>query len=276
MIVKDILISDIEHIENIRQKTGSEEEDANFMQNIKDNGLLQPIGVKENKNGKYDIIWGNRRLSTCIKLGWKSIPAVVYRAKEQSMSEEEFLILNATENLQRKPNTLLELGRIVKILKSKGLSNSEIAVRLSLPKVRVENALMELERIPPKWQKKIRLMEGTKDRRGDIPMTTAAKIVRLRGLSQKQRNDLYAHVSKNDADVSARKIEMLGAAIRDGKSMREALSVTEQYKVVNCKIYLHNDKLKKVLQHYESLTDFIVAALNKKMPGIAIKDISHH
>jgi ParB family transcriptional regulator, chromosome partitioning protein len=113
MLIRDIPISEINRKENIRQIV-KDDSISSLMQTIKDNGLLQPIGVKETKQRDYLIVWGNRRLEACTKLGWKTIPAVIFSDADEEMTEEQFFVINAIENLQQRPNTLFELGRICK------------------------------------------------------------------------------------------------------------------------------------------------------------------
>jgi ParB family chromosome partitioning protein len=257
MITKDLPISEIKIQENIRQKNVMESI-PELMQSIKDNGLLQPIGVKENHAG-YLLIWGFRRLSACKKLGWKSIPAVIFAEKDDELSEEEFFILNATENLQRRQNTLLEFGRVCKILR-KTLSTSEIAKRLSVPKSRVEGALVEISRVPKKWQKRIRIMEGEKEKAGDIPMTTASAIASLRGVSNEQKDKLLEHVSVNEANKE--QIVAMASLMKGGLSFTEARNKIDDYKSVSFKILVNRKKYDELKKEYDTEVEFFMKALN--------------
>jgi hypothetical protein len=75
------------------------------------------------------------------------------------MNEEDFFVINAIENIHQKPTSLLEFGRVCKILR-KTMSVSQIAARLSIPKGRVESALTEISKIPEKYRGRIRLMSN--------------------------------------------------------------------------------------------------------------------
>ncbi|MFH0939079.1 MAG: ParB N-terminal domain-containing protein [Planctomycetota bacterium] len=46
-------------------------------QSIATHGLLQPIMLIPNPQGKYDVVAGQLRLEACKRLGWKKIPAVI-------------------------------------------------------------------------------------------------------------------------------------------------------------------------------------------------------
>ena len=58
-------------------------------------GLLQPVVVRQ-RDGRYELIAGERRLRAVQQLGWKEIPAVVKDVDDQTL-----LTLALIENLQR-------------------------------------------------------------------------------------------------------------------------------------------------------------------------------
>jgi ParB/RepB/Spo0J family partition protein len=242
-----------------------------LMQTIKDNGLLQPIGVKELDKG-YIIIWGNRRLDACKKLGWKSIAAVIFSEKDEEMTEEEFFVINAIENLQQKPTSLFELGRICKVLKRNNMSIGEIAVRLGVTKSRVESALLEISRIPVPWQKRIRIMGDGCEKKGDIPMITASKVARLRGLNDSEKNQLFNYISKNEATTT--NVDLIGSLIKSGKSLPEAIKATDKFKPLDIKLFVNKKRLDEALRDYNSsIIDLAIGALNEKYPGLAFKNV---
>ncbi|MEM3151738.1 MAG: ParB N-terminal domain-containing protein, partial [Candidatus Bathyarchaeia archaeon] len=68
-----------------------------LMDSIKINGLLQPIMVRPIEAGiGYEIIFGLHRFEAVKRLGLKLIPAII-----TSVSDEEALLMNIIENLQR-------------------------------------------------------------------------------------------------------------------------------------------------------------------------------
>lgn len=271
MLVKDIAINNIAIGDsNIRQVDKPEE--LNYlMQTIRDNGLLQPIGVKEIDENKYKILWGNRRFKACQKLGWKTITAVIFAGKDDDMTEEEFITVNAIENLQQSPNTLYEIGRICKSLKNKGMSNGEIAVRLGINKNRVENALIEIQRIPAKWQKKVKIIEGGKARRGDIPMSHAVTIARMK-VKPNIKDKIYQIASKDETSMP--KITMIGSFLNMGKNIKEAIKESNKYETYRVDIYFEKKILEKALKtSKKNKIDLVIDAINSKYPNLAMKNI---
>ena len=68
-----------------------------LIQSIKDNGILQPITVRETPDQTYQIIAGERRYRAAIELGLKWIPAYTITLNDESELMEYALI----ENIQR-------------------------------------------------------------------------------------------------------------------------------------------------------------------------------
>ena len=85
---KDLVVG-----ENSRFRAESNQ--SELMESIKQNGILQPIVAR--KEDKV-VIMGNRRLAAATKLGLDFVP-VRYM---ESIDDKTLLILNLTENIQRK------------------------------------------------------------------------------------------------------------------------------------------------------------------------------
>lgn len=68
---------------------------AELTASIEASGLLQPVVVRP-RNGTYELIAGERRWRAVQRLGWRTVPAVVKDADDQTL-----LTLALIENLQR-------------------------------------------------------------------------------------------------------------------------------------------------------------------------------
>ena len=68
---------------------------AELTASIEASGLLQPVVVRP-RNGSYELIAGERRWRAVQRLGWRTVPAVVKEANDQTL-----LTLALIENLQR-------------------------------------------------------------------------------------------------------------------------------------------------------------------------------
>lgn len=81
---------------------------------IKERGLLQPITVAE-RDGRYEIVYGDRRFLAHRELGLDEIPCVV-----RQYDEGEIAIDRAVENLQRVDLTVIEEARVYQRMVDKG------------------------------------------------------------------------------------------------------------------------------------------------------------
>ena len=65
-------------------------------QSIKKNGLIQPIAVRANKTGGYEIIAGERRWLAAQKAGLHEVPVIIL-----NLNDTQSLELSIVENIQR-------------------------------------------------------------------------------------------------------------------------------------------------------------------------------
>ena len=103
---------------------------------ISQNGLLQPVTVREWENG-YQLIAGDRRLMACKMLGMEQIPAIVNR-----VDDEKSAVFALIENLQRKDlNYFEEAQGIQTLMQTSGMSQQEVAKKLGKAQSTVANKL---------------------------------------------------------------------------------------------------------------------------------------
>lgn len=229
--IQEILIDKIKVVENHRTNIDSTHLNE-LMLSIKQHGLQQPIGVAVKKD-HYVLLFGHRRLVACKKLGWIKIMASVVK----DVNDEKHLIINLTENMQRKDPSFAELGRIIDKLQSKqfNLSTKEVAARLGLPEGKIRDVVKVYEGLPAKFRSKVTFMEkggGRKTRKGMIPANVATKIVSLKkdhGLKDKAVEEIFNHVQENGAD--GEDLENLGIMINHGMSAKDAIHHLHEFKV---------------------------------------------
>ncbi|MCR5067923.1 MAG: ParB/RepB/Spo0J family partition protein [Erysipelotrichaceae bacterium] len=105
-------------------------------ESIRENGLLQPISVRETYFG-YDLIAGERRLKACQLLGMQEIPAIVIDAGEVQSAQ-----LALIENIQREDlNAIEEAAGYLQILKLTGLTQQQLADKLGRSQSSIANKL---------------------------------------------------------------------------------------------------------------------------------------
>jgi ParB family chromosome partitioning protein len=73
---------------------------------IAEHGLLQPLGVVDIGQGRYRVVYGNRRREAAVRLGLERVPCIMLDADDPST-----LIQQLTENVQRQDLNDLEKAR---------------------------------------------------------------------------------------------------------------------------------------------------------------------
>ncbi len=90
--------------------------------NIAQHGVLQPIEVSKNGDGRYMIHHGERRWRAAQLAGLKTIPAIV----AQHQSGDERLVKQLVENLQREDMAPIDEAKAYQRLIESGVSQREI------------------------------------------------------------------------------------------------------------------------------------------------------
>lgn len=109
-------------------------------QSIKENGILQPILVRQ-IGEKYQIISGERRYRASIQAGLESMPAVIRR-----MSEEKTMLASLIENIQRQDLNPIEEARTLRdIILNFGLTHDQLAEKIGRSRSALTNRLRLLQ-----------------------------------------------------------------------------------------------------------------------------------
>lgn len=105
-------------------------------QSIRENGLIQPITVRES-NGKYQIIAGERRFRAMRLNGAVEVLANVMDANEIQMAE-----MALVENIQRENLSAIEEAKsYVEIMKFAGINQSTLALRIGKSQSAIANKI---------------------------------------------------------------------------------------------------------------------------------------
>jgi ParB family chromosome partitioning protein len=118
---------------------------------VAEHGVLQPLLVSEDGEGRYVLIAGERRWRAARQAGLATVPAVIRERLDQRGELELALV----ENIQRRDLTPLEEARAYEQLRSiAGLSQAEIAGRVGRDRSSVANAL-RLLKLPEEIQEMV-------------------------------------------------------------------------------------------------------------------------
>jgi ParB family chromosome partitioning protein len=110
-------------------------------QSIKQNGILQPLSVREDGKGDYELIAGERRLRASLIAGLTQVPCIMIDADENQSS-----VLSLLENIQRQDlNFFEEADGLARLIETWGLTQEELAAKLGKTQSTIANKLRLLK-----------------------------------------------------------------------------------------------------------------------------------
>ena len=105
-------------------------------QSIRENGLIQPITVRE-KDNIYEIVAGERRYRAMKLIGQVEVPCLVMDANEIQMAQ-----MALVENVQRENLSAIEEAKAyVQIMKYANLTQAELALKMGKSQSSIANKL---------------------------------------------------------------------------------------------------------------------------------------
>ncbi|MFP4623800.1 MAG: ParB/RepB/Spo0J family partition protein [Gemmatimonadota bacterium] len=145
MEARTVLVSAVHPNPFQPRRTFREEELADLVGSIRENGLLQPIVVRPagNRRGtdRWELVAGERRWRAVTRLGWKDVPAIIREVDDRTL-----LVLALVENLQRSGlNALEEAEGYHQLQEEFGLTQQQVAEAVGKDRSTVANALRLLQ-----------------------------------------------------------------------------------------------------------------------------------
>lgn len=104
---------------------------------IKEHGLLEPLLVKNNSEGRYEIICGERRFRACKLAGIEKIPCIV-----KDVLESQAYAIALIENIQREDlNPLEQANALSQMLTECKMTQEELAKTLGKSRSTITNII---------------------------------------------------------------------------------------------------------------------------------------
>jgi ParB family chromosome partitioning protein len=121
----------------IRDRFDGAEADEEFCSSIKEKGQIVPILVRplEGQIGRYQVVYGRRRLSAATKLG------IAVKALIKALTDNEAIALQALENAQRKDLSFIERAVFAFNLDEMGFRRDEIGAVLRISKSKLSEMI---------------------------------------------------------------------------------------------------------------------------------------
>jgi len=136
-------------IEKIRPNTHQprrhfdEDKLLELAQSIRENGLIQPVVVRE-KDNEYEIIAGERRYRAMMMIGYTEVPVLVVDVEDEAMAA-----LALIENIQRENLSVVEEALAYKeILSMQNMTQKALAEQMGKSQSAIANKLRLLELNP--------------------------------------------------------------------------------------------------------------------------------
>ncbi|MFC5701654.1 ParB/RepB/Spo0J family partition protein [Cohnella faecalis] len=173
----------------------NEESLQELMNSIEELGLLSPIKVRTTGDGRYKIIYGNRRYKACKTLGRRTIPCIVSTVTD----EVEIYLEQIAENLTREGFSPIEEAEAFdKLLHNPAFNSSTkfLAGKLGKPEAYIKNKC-ELLRFGNAVKKLI--VHGTEIRKDAL---TEDQLLPLKDLAMEHRDSLALIVARDAMPVT--------------------------------------------------------------------------
>ncbi|MCK6079583.1 ParB/RepB/Spo0J family partition protein [Microbacterium sp. EYE_5] len=122
---------------------------AELVHSVREFGVLQPVVVRRNDDGDYELIMGERRTRAAREAGLASIPAVLRETEDENLLRDALL-----ENLHRSQlNPLEEASAYAQLLEDFGITQEELATRIGRSRPQISNTIRLLKLPVPVQQR---------------------------------------------------------------------------------------------------------------------------
>ena len=200
---------------------------------IKENGLLQPILVREYAEGRYQIIAGERRYRASKLAGLDEIPTIILDTDDRKVAE-----LSLIENIQREDlNPIEEAMAFRALCEEYGLTQEELSERVGKSRSAIANSTRLLE-LPAE------ILEMVAN--GDISAGHGRTL-----LGVKNRDNMILLANKTvEYDLSVRQLEEEVKKINNAKPIKEEdeepLPIVDYFREMELKIQSHLGRVVKI------------------------------
>ena len=200
--LKLIRISDIQKNPYQPRKEFSKEKIQELAQSIKENGLIQPIIVRQSPVIGYEILAGERRYRASIAAGLSEVPVII-----KKLSDQDMMVHSIIENLQREDLNPIEEAKAYQSLIEKGYTHADIAAKMGKSRPYITN-LVRLLTLPNFILKEVET--------GKLSQAHARLLIQL---PLKEQKNLLNRIQKED--LSVRQVEYLLKEEKNKKKSKE-------------------------------------------------------
>jgi len=248
-------VSDIEPRPGQPRKDFDQDAMAQLAESIATHGLIQPVVVRPEENGFYQIVAGERRWRASKMAGLTEIPVVIVDADDRKAAE-----LALIENIQREDlNPIEEAEAYRALVEEHNMTQEEISKQVSKSRSAIANALRLLE-LP------VDVIEMV--RKNELSAGHARALLGLRDpakISEIARAAVAKGMSVRVLEQTVRAINSAGSEAKEKAEKEQKTSVKVDYiralqnkmtSVLGRKVRIHSSgKNKKIEIHYSDNDD---------------------
>lgn len=184
---------------------------AELALSIKQLGIIQPITLRQQPDGGYTIVAGERRFRAAQQVGLKTIPAYI-----RTLHDNEMMEMALIENIQRDDLNPIEIALAYQnILKTQELTQVQLSEKIGKKRATITNYI-RLLKLPAEIQMSI------KNRQTDMGHARALVAI------EDYQDQLHLYEVIKQKELSVRKTEEVVRLMNSGKTLQEAL---EQLKI---------------------------------------------
>ncbi len=200
---------------------------------IKKIGIVQPITLRQEEDGFYQIIAGERRYKASLMAGLSTIPAYIKAA-----SDNELMEMALVENIQREDLNSIEIALAYKnLIEMLSITQEQLSERVGKKRATISNYL-RLLKLPAEVQM------GVKDKK--IDMGHARALVTI--------------------DNPEQQLEVYNLILKEGLSVRKVESIVRKLTEQNNNKDNQNEGVKKALSDdFDVLTQHLSNYFNTKV-----------
>ena len=230
---------------------------------IKANGVMQPVVVRPTREGRFELIAGERRWRASQRAGKQTVPAVV-----RQVSDQQALEMTIIENLQREDLGAIEQARAFdRLSREFGMTQEQMAQRTGKDRTTIAN-FIRLLKLPHEVQEELAHNQNMTFSHAKILLTLTseeeilrvAREIVMKHLSVTQTEALVFNLkTPASQDGAAQPLRPADPNVRAAeRHLEESLGV---------RVFIKDKKGKgKIIIEYATLEDFdrIVEVLSKK------------
>ncbi|HLS93122.1 MAG TPA: ParB/RepB/Spo0J family partition protein [Microbacterium sp.] len=123
---------------------------AELVHSVREFGVLQPVVVRDKKDGTFELIMGERRTRAAREAGLERIPAIIRETADEDLLRDALL-----ENIHRAElNPLEEASAYQQLINDFGITQDQLADRIGRSRPQISNTI-RLLRLPEDVQQRV-------------------------------------------------------------------------------------------------------------------------